>query len=50
MGRDLSLDPRTAEPLNFFIYPYAEADGKPVGTPAMALQFRELSRSLGAAN
>ena len=50
MGRDLVLDPRPSQPLNFFIYPYAEADGKPVGTPAIALQFRELSRSVGAAN
>jgi transglutaminase-like putative cysteine protease len=30
-GRDLKLDPRqSAEPLNYFVYPYAEADGKPV--------------------
>ena len=50
IGRDLVLDPRPSQPLNHFIYPYAEADGKPVGTPAIALKFRELSRSLGAAN
>jgi transglutaminase-like putative cysteine protease len=48
IGRDIVLDPRPAEPLNYFIYPYAEADGKPVGTPSIALQFRELSRSVGA--
>jgi transglutaminase-like putative cysteine protease len=30
-GRDLELSPRqSADPLNYFIYPYAEADGKPV--------------------
>jgi transglutaminase-like putative cysteine protease len=30
-GRDLQLSPRqAADPLNYFIYPYAEADGKPV--------------------
>ena len=30
-GRDLKLTPRqSAEPLNYFVYPYAEADGKPV--------------------
>jgi transglutaminase-like putative cysteine protease len=30
LGRDLVLEPRQAgEPLNFFIYPYAEVDGKP---------------------
>jgi len=29
-GRDTNLSPRQAgEPLNYFIYPYAEADGKP---------------------
>jgi transglutaminase-like putative cysteine protease len=30
-GRDLQLTPRQAgDPLNYFVYPYAEADGKPV--------------------
>lgn len=30
-GRDLELAPRqAADPLNYFIYPYAETDGKPV--------------------
>jgi transglutaminase-like putative cysteine protease len=30
-GRDLNLTPRqAADPLNYFVYPYAEADGKPV--------------------
>ncbi len=30
-GRDLMLVPRqAADPLNYFVYPYAEADGKPV--------------------
>jgi len=32
-GRDLVLEPRQAgEPLNYFLDPYAEADGKPVKT------------------
>ena len=32
-GRDLTLEPaQSAGPLNSFIYPYAEADGKPVET------------------
>jgi transglutaminase-like putative cysteine protease len=36
-GRDLDLVPRQAgEPLNFFIYPYAEIDGKPL--PADRIQ------------
>lgn len=30
-GRDVNLVPKqAADPLNFFVYPYAEADGKPV--------------------
>jgi transglutaminase-like putative cysteine protease len=30
-GRDLQLTPRQAgDPLNYFVYPYAEADGKPL--------------------
>jgi len=30
-GRDLKLTPgQTADPLNYFVYPYAEADGKPI--------------------
>jgi transglutaminase-like putative cysteine protease len=30
-GRDLKLTPRqAADPLNYFVYPYAEADGKPI--------------------
>jgi transglutaminase-like putative cysteine protease len=40
-GRDLVLDPRTREPLNYFIYPYAEADGEPVGLPSIELKFHE---------
>src|SRR5205807_626725 len=31
MGRDLVLTPPTSEPLNYFIYPHAESDGKEVG-------------------
>lgn len=40
MGRDLVLEPRTAQPLNYFIYPHAEANGEEVGTAAVALEFR----------
>jgi len=47
VGRDLHLTPRTAEPLNFFIYPYAEADGAKVGTSAVALDFQ--TRGTGVA-
>jgi transglutaminase-like putative cysteine protease len=49
IGRDLELTPKTSEPLNYFIYPRAEADGKEVGTPSIALQFREL-KAEGKAN
>lgn len=40
VGRDLVLTPKTAEPLNYFIYPHAEANGEEVGAPSIALQFR----------
>ena len=42
VGRDLLLTPRTNEPLNFFIYPHAEANGVDIGTPLIGLQFKEL--------
>jgi transglutaminase-like putative cysteine protease len=47
IGRDLVLTPRTAEPLNFFIYPHAEMAGLEVGTPAISLQFAPKQLSLG---
>lgn len=40
VGRDLVLSPRTAEPLNFFIYPHAEANGGEIGSPSIALVFK----------
>lgn len=43
VGRDLRLKPATAEPLNFFIYPHAEAGGAEVGTPAIALEFHDVN-------
>jgi len=45
MGRDLVLEPRTAEPLNYFIYPHAEANGAEVGTASVALEFKDLPAS-----
>ena len=43
VGRDLLLAPRQAgEPLNFFIYPYAEADGKPIDTVERSFAYRDL--------
>ncbi|HEX9162607.1 MAG TPA: transglutaminase-like domain-containing protein [Thermoanaerobaculia bacterium] len=44
IGRDLVLSPRTSDKLNYFIYPRAEANGKPVGDPSISLQFREIRR------
>jgi len=41
IGRDLVLEPRTAEPLNYFIYPHAEANGVEVGTATVALEFKD---------
>lgn len=40
-GRDLILAPATSEPLNYFIHPRAEAQGAPVGTATIKLEFRE---------
>jgi transglutaminase-like putative cysteine protease len=42
VGRDLVLTPKTAEPLNYFIYPHAEANGKEVGTASVSLEFHDL--------
>jgi transglutaminase-like putative cysteine protease len=48
-GRDLVLNPpQAAEPLNYFMYPYAEADGKPLNEDlygfniGYAIRFKEL--------
>jgi transglutaminase-like putative cysteine protease len=39
-GRDLDLVPRQAgEPLNFFVFPYVEVDGKPYPETKMLLKF-----------
>jgi transglutaminase-like putative cysteine protease len=41
VGRDLSLEPaQEGPPLNFFIYPYAEADGKTVPQEQLGVAFR----------
>ena len=45
VGRDLVLNPRTADPLNYFIYPRAESNGKTVGEPSISLQFREVTKT-----
>jgi transglutaminase-like putative cysteine protease len=44
VGRDLVLNPAQAgEPLNFFIYPYAELDGKPFAGLKREFRFRDLA-------
>lgn len=42
MGRDLVLKPSTSDPLNFFIYPRAEANGKVVGAASVGLEVRDV--------
>ncbi len=45
-GRDLELQPKQAgPPLNFFIYPYAEADGKPVADIERKFTWKDLPRA-----
>lgn len=47
VGRDLRLTPPTKEPLNYFIYPYAESKGEKVGTPGISFVFRDLPEGTG---
>ncbi|MCU1260970.1 MAG: transglutaminase, partial [Bryobacterales bacterium] len=43
-GRDLMLAPRQASaPLNYFIYPYVEADGKPMDAVDTLYKFTDVS-------
>lgn len=44
-GRDLTLVPKQAgPPLNYFIYPYVEVDGKPAGKVEKHFTFQDISR------
>ena len=44
MGRDIVLRPQQkSDALNYFIYPYAEADGKPVATIKREFHFKDIS-------
>lgn len=46
LGRDIRLDPAQAgDPLNYFVYPYAEVDGKPFANLKSDLSFRDDDRS-----
>jgi transglutaminase-like putative cysteine protease len=48
-GRDLLLNPRQAgQPLNFFVYPYAEADGKEFTAVEKSFAYRDLPGDLTA--
>lgn len=43
IGRDLVLPPRQAgDPLNYFIYPYLEVDGKPFSSIEKSFTYRDL--------
>ena len=49
IGRDLMLEPeQQGEPLNYFIYPYAEVAGQPVEDIAKSFRFRRLEGPLAA--
>ena len=40
-GRDIVLSPpQRGEPLNYFVYPYAEVQGRPVEPPRVEVRFR----------
>ena len=41
-GRDIILAPRqNGEPLNYFVYPYAEVDGKTFAAPELVVTYRD---------
>jgi transglutaminase-like putative cysteine protease len=43
IGRDLTLTPKQGgEPLNYFVYPYAEVDGKPFTSVDKTFSYRDL--------
>ena len=48
-GRDIRLSPeQKGDPLNYFIYPYAELDGKPVKDLRTHFAFDDLAISFSA--
>lgn len=47
-GRDLELTPPTAEPLNYFLHPYAEVDGLEAGNATSSLSFKRVNISTAA--
>lgn len=49
VGRDIVLPGMKGEALNFFIYPYAEVDGKPVADIARRFTFEDLAAPVAPA-
>jgi transglutaminase-like putative cysteine protease len=48
-GRDVILTPRQkGDPLNYFVYPYAEADGKPLAAPELLVTYRDVDAPLAS--
>jgi hypothetical protein len=46
IGRDLTLNPKqSGAPLNYFIYPYAEVDGKPFSSVDKNFTYRDVATS-----
>jgi hypothetical protein len=44
MGRDLRLNPpQTGEPLNYFVYPYVEVEGKAYPNVSNEISFADAS-------
>jgi transglutaminase-like putative cysteine protease len=49
VGRDLVLNPRQAgDPLNYFIYPYVEVNGKPFSTVAKTFRYQDQGGQVNA--
>lgn len=49
VGRDLTLvPPQKGDPVNYFVYPYAEIDGKPVADLRSAFHFRRLAPAVSS--
>jgi len=42
VGRDLLLYPQQVQPLNYFVYPYGEVDGKPLSLASPVVTYRDL--------
>jgi transglutaminase-like putative cysteine protease len=47
-GRDLRVSPATRQPLNFFIYPYIEANGRELANAAVTVSYRVLDAPAAA--